>query len=267
MPELPEIASRAREMQVELVGKKISSTEFKQPKCLNLPSGEFASALKNRKIVNSSNRGKWILLQLDKGWLCLNMGMGGEAILCDHNHLPIKYSTVINFSDSTCLAFHFWWFGYVHFSAEDPRISHPMISKLGPNILDVNLEDFQSAFAASRKNLKAVLLDQKVFAGLGNAYVHDILFFAKLHPLRQSSSLSTLETEKLFHAVHLGLQPSLEKGGAFYEKDLFGKPGRFTQDQIVIGYREGTPCPVCGTLITKIKTGSTSSFICQHCQI
>jgi formamidopyrimidine-DNA glycosylase len=62
------------------------------------------------------------------------------------------------------------------------------------------------------------------------------------------------------------LIPSLEKGGAFYEKDLHGVKGGFTMEDILIGYREGTPCPVCQTPIQKIKTGSTSSFVCPTCQ-
>lgn len=266
MPELPEITSRAREMQQALVGKKIVEIELKQPKCLNISADQFAHEVKGRVIKNVTNRGKWILSAMDKGWLCLNLGMGGEIILCDRDHLPAKHSTVIDFSDSSCLSINFWWFGYVHFSAQDPMVAHPVISKLGPNILDLSLADFRSYFPRSKKQLKTVLLDQKVFAGIGNAYIHDILFFAKLHPLRSINSLTDSESENLYHAIHTGLEPSLKKGGAFYEKNLFGQPGGFNLDQIVIGYREGKPCPSCGTAIIKIKTGSTSSFICPNCQ-
>ena len=105
-----------------------------------------------------------------------------------------------------------------------------------------------------------------MLAGIGNAYIHDILFLAKLHPNRALQSLTPEEVNHLFDAIHKGLEPSLLKGGAAYEKDLFGNKGGFSSEEILIGYREGTPCPVCATPILKIKTGSTSSYICPSCQ-
>jgi formamidopyrimidine-DNA glycosylase len=70
----------------------------------------------------------------------------------------------------------------------------------------------------------------------------------------------------LAEAIQKGLQPSIDKGGAFYELNLFGEKGDFTMEDILIGYKEEQPCPVCKTPIEKIKTGSTSSFICPNCQ-
>lgn len=266
MPELPEIASRAAEMRASLIGKQIAGVTVLQDKCLNLPVEKFSAAIKDVRIEDVTYRGKWIIASLSKGWLCINLGMGGEIILCDRSHLPKKHRVIIDFSDATCLSVNFWWFGYIHYSAIDPLQSHPMISKLGPNVLDISQADFEARLRSFRRQLKTVLLDQKVFAGIGNAYIHDILYLARLNPLRQCSSLSQAEIEALFAAVHQGLEPSLSKGGAFYESNLYGKPGGFTGDQIIIGYREGKPCPACGTTIEKIKTGSTSSFICPNCQ-
>jgi formamidopyrimidine-DNA glycosylase len=62
------------------------------------------------------------------------------------------------------------------------------------------------------------------------------------------------------------LAPSIDKGGGFYEVNLHGQSGGFTMDDILVGYKEGEPCPVCDTKIEKIKIGSTSSFICPNCQ-
>ncbi len=103
-------------------------------------------------------------------------------------------------------------------------------------------------------------------AGIGNAYIHDILFLAKLHPLRLINTLSEEDLHRLYKGVHDGLEPALAKKGAFYEVDLFGNKGNFQMEDILVGYREGQPCPVCGTSIIKIKTGGTSSFICPACQ-
>lgn len=114
--------------------------------------------------------------------------------------------------------------------------------------------------------VKQFLLNQENIAGIGNAYIHDILFLARLHPLRTLNTLSEAEIDQLAEAIQAGLRPSLEKNGAFYEVDLHGWNGSFTLDDILIGYKEGKPCPVCGAPITKIKTGSTTSFICPACQ-
>ncbi len=143
-----------------------------------------------------------------------------------------------------------------------------MIAKLGPNILDMSKEDFETLLLSQNKKtrVKALLLDQSKVAGIGNAYIHDILFLARLHPNRLVASLSSSERAGLYQAVQDGLLPSLDKNGAFYETDLYGQKGRFTMEDILIGYREGNPCPRCSSSILKIRTGSTSSFICPVCQ-
>ena len=139
-------------------------------------------------------------------------------------------------------------------------------STLGPNVLDLTETEFTELINDQRGRVKAFLLDQKNLAGIGNAYIHDILFLARLHPLRQISTLAPAEVSGLYTAIRQGLLPAIELGGAFYEQTIYGQPGGFTMDHILIGYKEGKPCPVCATPIQKIKTGSNSSFICPNCQ-
>ena len=266
MPEAPEIISRANEMHAALVGKTIHSTQVLQPKCLNLEADQFAAAVANAKIESVASRGKWIMMRTSTGWIMLNMGMGGEILLVDRDHMPAKYRLVFDFDDQSCLAINFWWFGYVHFSTFEGLASHPMISKLGPNILDLSETEFKQLITGQKGKLKAFLLDQSKVAGIGNAYIHDILFLARLHPNRVIASLTEIEMDRLFQAIQDGLRPSLAKGGAFYEMNLFGQKGGFLMEDIIIGYRENTPCPTCSTPVVKIKTGSTSSFICPTCQ-
>jgi formamidopyrimidine-DNA glycosylase len=266
MPETPEITSRAAEMNKELVGKTIASVEVMQPKCLNLSTDEFAASVREARIASVTHHGKWIMVLTDRGWILINMGMGGEILLTNREKLPAKHRLVFDFSDKTCLTINFWWFGYVHFCALNKLDSHPMIAKLGPNILDLSESDFSGLFKSQKGKVKAFLLDQSKVAGIGNAYIHDILFLARLHPLRVITSLSDAEIHGLYQAIQDGLRPSLAKGGAFYEMDLYGQKGGFLMEDIIIGYRENSPCPHCGTSIKKIKTGSTSSFICPQCQ-
>ncbi len=126
MPEVPEIASRAREMNKVMVGKQIKSIEILQPKCLNLTPAEFSNALINAVIQNVKYHGKWIMVNTTLGWLLLNLGMGGEILLTTRSHMPEKYRLVFDFVDESCLAVNFWWFGYDFFlqSRRDQQHSH-----------------------------------------------------------------------------------------------------------------------------------------------
>jgi formamidopyrimidine-DNA glycosylase len=264
MPELPEIRNLARQMQEALVGKRINGINVLQPKSLNLPVGEFIAALDDNTIEGVSSRGKWLRLELAQGWLFLNLGMGGEVLLVPRKSLPEKWRLVLDFDDGTSLSINFWWFGYAHYveSVEE----HEMTTKLGPDALDLDVDALVTLLEGRRGRIKNYLLNQSVVAGIGNFYVHDILFRAGLHPLRAAKTLSRAEVVGLHAAIQEGLQSSLERGGAFYEVDLYGQKGGFPRDAILVGYREGEPCPRCQTELEKIKTGSTSSYICPHCQ-
>lgn len=267
MPELPEITSRAREMNKALIGKKIVIVEIIQPKSLNMDPEAFIAALKHSMIKEVSNRGKWIVVETTQGYLLINLGMGGEILLIKNNRLPEKYRLAFHFSDKTILSINFWWFGYAHFLPPDRLMEHPMLSKIGPNALEIDPQGFKSIIGNRKKAIKTILLDQSQIAGIGNAYIHDILFLAHIHPLRPANSLSDQELASLVKSIHQGLEASLAKGGAFYEVNLYGEKGGFQMEDILVGYREGQPCPVCHSSIIKIKTGSTSSFICPKCQV
>lgn len=266
MPELPEITCRAREMRKELVGKTITGIEALQPKCLNVPPERFVASLTGGKVQDVTYHGKWIFVETTKGYLLLNMGMGGEILLVTRDTLPEKWRLVFDFDDSACLSINFWWFGHAHYTPLEALDTHAMTAKQGPNALDVTAEELKGMLDRRRGRIKSFLLDQSKIAGIGNAYVHDILFLARLHPLRQINMLSDAEIKALAKAIRDGLQPSVEVDGAFYELNIYGKPGGFTAENLLVGYREGKPCPVCGTTIEKIKTGSTASFICPQCQ-
>ena len=187
MPEIPEIASRAAEIKQYLAGKKIVNVDILQPKCLNVTPEAFQSGVIGATILDSIHRGKWIQVKLTSGWLLLNLGMGGDMFLTDREHLPEKYVAIFDFDDATCLTLRFWWFGYIHFCLPDELSSHSMTAKLGPNILDLSKNEFSGIISKQKGKLKSILLDQSKFAGIGNAYIHDILFLAKLHPNRLGS--------------------------------------------------------------------------------
>ena len=266
MPELPEITLRASEMKRRLVGKTIAGIKVSQPKSLNVPKKNFIKALNGAKLLDVVNRGKWLFVETSKGWLLLNLGMGGEILLATHERLPEKWRLIFDFDDGSCLIVNFWWTGYAHYVPSGKLNTHAMTAKLGPNALDLTTKDLLAMFKGQRGRIKSFLLNQSKIAGIGNAYIHDILFMSRIHPLREVNTLTDAEIKGLAQAINDGLKLSIDKGGAFYELTLYGKKGGFTMDDILIGYKKGKPCPVCGTAIEKIKTGSTSSFICSNCQ-
>jgi formamidopyrimidine-DNA glycosylase len=266
MPELPEIMCRAREMNVRLAGRAIRGVEVLQPKCLNVSVEEFTSGLVGSKIRGVTNRGKWLFVETSNGHLLLNLGMGGEILLVPTSGLPEKWRVRFDLDKGQSLAVNFWWFGYAHYAAPGKLAEHEMSATLGPNALDVSLDAFRRLLAGRRGGIKTFLLDQTHLAGIGNAYVHDILFRARLHPLRGIPSMSGSDVAWLHEAIRTELQRSVDKGAAFYEVDLDGEGGGFLAADLLVGYREGKPCPACGAAIEKIKTGSTASFVCPACQ-
>jgi formamidopyrimidine-DNA glycosylase len=266
MPELPEIFCRAKEMSEALIGRTIREIEVLQPKCLNLSPERFSEGLLGAKIRGVTYHGKWLFVETSKGYLLLNLGMGGEILLVPRDLLPKKWRVRFDLDDSESLAVNFWWFGYAHYVPSGELGQHTLSASLGPNATSLSRGEFAALLRGRRGRLKALLLDQSRIAGIGNAYVHDILFRAKLHPLRPIPSLSRAEIERLHDAIQTEMQRSIQVGGAFYEIGLRGEPGGFMASDLLIGYREGKPCPECGTPVEKIKTGSTSSFICPKCQ-
>jgi formamidopyrimidine-DNA glycosylase len=264
MPELPEITLLARDMQKELVGRKLGGIEVLQPKCLNVPVEEFQTRLNGAEILDVRSHGKWLKLETTRGWLLLNLGMGGEILLTQRGNLPEKYRLIFDFEDGDCLAVNFWWFGYAHYAKD--LSSHAMISQLGPDFRSVALDEFRELLRGRRGGIKSFLLNQKRVAGIGNVYVQDPLFKAGVHPLRPIGALSDEQIDNLWRAIQDTLQESIDHGGSQWEQNLYGQNGRWDSSFFLVAYREGKPCPNCGTTVVKIKTGSTHTHICPNCQ-
>ena len=264
MPELPEITVLARQMKSELVGKTIVGIEVLQPKCLNVPEDAFVEALAGAQIRDVTHRGKWLFVETTQGWLLLSLGMGGEILLVTRATLPEKYRLVFDFDDDTSLSVNFWWFGYAHYTPD--LAAHEMTASLGPDALDLTLGQFRALLRGRRGAIKPFLLNQRRIAGIGNVYAQDPLFKASIHPLRSISTLSDDEVAALWQAIRETLQESINRGGSKWDINLYGEGGGWDESFFQVAYREGHRCPVCNTPVEKIKTGSTSSFICPHCQ-
>jgi len=269
MPELPEIFNIARQMNKELFSKKIILVDVRQEKCLNMPANDFKSLLNNKIIGPITSRGKWVFVKLEPdAYFLLSLGMGGNVLYHKSGEeLPDKYHLKLEFHDDSILTIGFWWFGYCHAVSAYTLETHKMTSKLGLSPIDekeFNYDSFDSVLQGRRGNIKSFLMNQKYIAGIGNVYIQDILFKAKLHPNRKIPDIAENERRKLFEAIRTNLKEAVELGGLAYEKDLYNRPGRV--EDFLVGYREASPCPECGTEIRKIRTGSTATYICPSCQ-
>ncbi len=269
MPELPEIYHLSMQMENELAGKQIKDTEVLQEKCLNIRKEEFVSQIFEKTIQSVSSLGKWIFIELDVGIkLALSLGMGGDVIYHkDTASLPEKYQFKITFADASCLTIRFWWFGYFHLIKHGNEKSHKQTVGLGVSPLDkahFTYEYFYNMLCGKRGSIKSFLMDQKNIAGIGNVYIQDILFRAKLHPDRKVNTMDDSEKSLLYNAICEEIDEAVKLGGIAYERDLYNKPGR--KHDFLVGYKEGGSCPVCGTKISKITVANTACYICSSCQ-
>jgi len=270
MPELPEITVLSKQMTKEITGKQIHKVEVYQPKCLNIPPERFVETAIGKTIGQIYSGGKWLFTKLEPDhYLLINLGMGTDLLYFTPNSkLPEKYQFKLTFTDHSGFTIRFYWFGYIHLLPQKELSQHKLTAKLGVSASDKEFtkEYLQKLLEKRKARIKSLLLDQKNIAGIGNVYIQDILFNARLHPNRKANSLSDQEVNDLYGAIRTVLNSSIERGGLAYEKNFYGQKGNFAAEDFQVGYKTGKPCPVCSTTIEKIRTGSTSSYICPKCQ-
>ncbi|MBC7264600.1 MAG: bifunctional DNA-formamidopyrimidine glycosylase/DNA-(apurinic or apyrimidinic site) lyase [Chloroflexi bacterium] len=271
MPELPDVLILACSLDQALRGRRITAVNIYQPKCLNRPEGEFRQAVVGRAFQHAWQRGKWVLADLDRDWtLAFNLGMGGELRLHDPDEIPDprRERVVFHLDDGTGLWVHFWWFGHVHLIPLGDLTAHPILARLGPEPLadDFTPQRLERMLQGKRGPIKKYLLDQRFIAGIGNVYVQDILWYARLHPLRPANTLEPADVKRLHQGIRRVLEEGIRWGGGPREYDVWGNEGHYVE-HLQVGYRTGEPCPACGTTIETLRVGSTTSYICPRCQI
>ncbi len=270
MPELPDIVVLARSMDQGLRGKQIEGVAVHQPKCLNVSLEELSRTIRGATIGGARQRGKWGLIDLVGGdVLALNLGMGGMVGLHGPGEEPDpkRERVVLRFTEGDHLWIRFWWFGHVHLLPGGDLSGHPRLSSLGPEPLadDFTAERLAELLQGRRGAIKRYLLDQKFIAGIGNVYVQDILWHARLHPLTPAKDLSNEGVIKLYGAIRHVLEEGIRWGGGPREYDIWGTEGRYTE-HLQVGYRTGKPCPACRTPVEELRVSNTTSYICPRCQ-
>lgn len=272
MAELPELTILVSQMHSSLAGATIARVEALQPKCLNVAPSTLAAGLTGRSVQGVRSIGKWIAIDLaDGSHLLLNLGMGADVRhFGAESDRPAKYQFSITTRRGDGFTVRFWWFGRIQLVPKGGLCRHPQVKDIAPLALDpvITLDWFRAMLReAGGKAIKQVLMDQRRIAGIGNAYMHDILWEGQVHPATKACELTAERTALLYEGMRRVLKNATSLGG--WEQDFYGRGGNIaTPDRLTtIGYRAGKPCPRCGSVIEKIRTGGTATFICPGCQV
>jgi formamidopyrimidine-DNA glycosylase len=270
VPELPEVETVARGLRGPLVGRTITDVAVRWPRTISRPSvDEFKEGIAGRQVVSVGRRGKYVVVDLDQGHLLIHLKMSGRLCIASSDEpLDQHTHTIFDLDDGRQLRFRdVRKFGRVYLVDDAEQVT----GGLGPEPLacDFGLEAFRRALARRSGRLKSLLLNQSFLAGIGNIYADEVLFAAKLHPLRKADSLTTEEQARLYRAIRKVLERAVEGRGTTLDDrgyvDAAGQAGAYREQLAVYG-RRGEPCVVCNTPIERIRVGGRSTYFCPNCQ-
>lgn len=290
MPELPEVEVTRRQIEGLLVGRRIARvlTTARSYFFLTDPR-RLRRGLTGRCVTRLDRRGKYLVATLDDGkQLLLHLGMSGQlfaegvtsprllsasarsaltpekqaAFAPDrHTHLQLCFED----GGPSVLMRDVRKFGKVRLL--EPGESEPRLDKLGVDALEATAEQLFRTTRGRQIEIKGLLLDQSVIAGVGNIYADECLFRAGVRPTRRAKRVTRRECDELIRALRETLQRAIDSGGSsisdFVAPD--GRDGGY-QDERCVYARSGEPCPVCGTPIRKIVAAQRGTHFCPKCQ-
>ncbi len=278
MPELPEVETVMRGLRQRLEGRVIVRATAHRPDLRWPLPQNLQHRLTGARIMGFRRRGKYILMRLAGGdSVLLHLGMSGRIVLTPlRPNMPTPHEHLVLETDEG------WRLGFVdprRFGSVDlvptpEEEKHKLLAGLGPEPLDPAFTPalLSAALAGKRAPIKAALLDQKVVAGLGNIYVCEALFRARLSPLRSAHTIPGVRAGRLVPAIKATLQDAIAAGGSslrdYVQPD--GELGYF-QHAWKVYSREGEPCEPCpGRLacpgIRRITQSARSTFYCPRTQ-
>ena len=271
MPELPEVETVVRELSKKICGDSISSVDiFRNNPIVQGDLEAFQKQLIGRKFKYVKRRAKYLIFYMHPhGFMVAHMRMTGKFIVCDPIDVPSKYNRVwfhlssgrlMIFDDVRC-------FGTLE--VYEKLSDSKALNKLGiePFSEDLNVNYFKSKVASSKREIKSILLDQQIIAGLGNIYVSEILFRSKISPLRTSETIRNKEWSQIIKYTQSVLEEAIENNGTTISnfRRVDDKTGKFQKFLKVYDKKE-KPCPNCGIPIQRIVQQQRSTFFCPECQ-
>jgi len=280
LPELPEVETVVRGLQLLLPGHGILSVRLGKTDFIDDPAA-IEQHVPGCRIVEVQRRGKFLVLFLEKNrapqtaidsaperfHLIVHLGMTGQ--------LTVRPSTM-----PSALHTHVWFAldNDCELRYTDPRrfgrmalvpesASDNILGTLGLDALEASEDEFGSRLAGRRARIKALLLDQHVFRGMGNIYTDESLWRARVHPARLGASLKREEVARLYRAVQKVLREAIRLGGSSISDyvNAEGEPGEF-QLRHRVYQREGKKCSRCARQIRRMIVAGRSSYFCPGCQ-
>jgi len=277
MPELPEVETVRRGLERLAVGRHITGVEVGRERTVRRTSrGAVIDGLTDTTILAANRRGKYLLLPLDSGdEMMIHLRMSGQVLVAKAGTARPKHThVVIQFDDGN----EMWFvdprtFGeVVVFDPVHVDVELPDLARLGPDPIaeGITLPEFRRILRRRHRQLKPLLLDQHVIAGIGNIYADEILHEARLRPDRMSDELSSVSERKLHSAMHRILREAIAQGGSTLGDaqyvDLFGDWGTYQHAHAVYG-RTGERCLTCGIgWIRRTVSAQRSTHYCPRCQ-
>jgi formamidopyrimidine-DNA glycosylase len=280
MPELPEVETVRRGLQPVLEGARIATAQVNRPDLRWPLPDKMAARLEGARVTALRRRSKYILADLDSGeTLLIHLGMSGRILVSGaplgafhHDHpAPQKHDHVVltteagarvTFNDARR-------FGAMDLLPTAAAEAHPLLAGLGPEPLGNGFSEgyLGQRLAGRRTPVKAALLDQRVVAGLGNIYVAEALFRARISPRRLAGNLGPVRIGRLVPAIRETLAEAIAAGGSSLRdyRRADGELGYFQHSFAVYG-RPGEACPACSTPIRRAVQAGRSSFWCPRCQ-
>lgn len=273
MPELPEVETIRKTLALQTIGKEIETVEVYWPRIIQKPADPdaFCLQLQNQTIHHIGRRGKFLIFYLDDVALVSHLRMEGkyecgpieERDKHTHVRFFLKSGEELRYKDVRK-------FGTMHLFPKGEEQKALPLSQLGP-------EPYQDpAFTPTylreicqktTRHIKTVLLDQKAIAGLGNIYVDEALYQAKIRPDRAAASLSNEEVRMLHEKIVTTIENAVQKGGSTVRSYVNGRgeAGKFQLELLVYG-RKGQPCYQCGEEIVRTVVANRGTHYCPVCQ-
>ena len=279
MPELPEVETIRRQLAPLIEGRVLERVQVLDPRWSRpLAPAELEHALRGRRIVRISRRGKYLLWELSgEAYLAQHLRMTG-AVLVAPDPEPLHTRVRIGLGPRPGSPSR----ARLRLAISDPRRFGTGELLLGVGALEaffaarLGLEPFDERFTARHLReltrhrsapIKSLLLDQRRVAGVGNIYADEALYRARIHPLRSAGKLTPGQLEQLREGIVAALCAGIDAQGASIDdfRHVDGLRGSF-QDEFLVHLRAGAPCVRCGTAIVKILAAGRGTYVCETCQ-
>ena len=273
MPELPEVESVRKQLEPRLVGRRFEEVRIDDQRLVRpYEPAEVAAELEGERVAAVERRGKYLVVRFESGRvLLIHLRMTGSLLCAPSGSLPhdSHRRAVVRLEDGSDVAYRdVRRFGT--WLLLEPGEAEPYIAaRVGDEPLDTlfTAARLGERLAGRRTSLKAALLDQRTLAGMGNIYVDEALWRARLNPLRPAAGLDRNELRRLHRGIRAALKAGLARqGSTLRDYRLPDGSGGVMQNEFRVYGRRDEPCDRCGTPIARTQVAGRTTWFCPTCQ-